>query len=187
MGKSFKEELLEFKKENDVVTYNLFNDGSTSEDKYFYAKSMNEDKTSGAINAISFGFCSAAKELSGKCDFDYLEMKIKLGLVFDINDVLKSKHLKEDAKPVTNLLRYVTQPVVSYSDGKKTNRDSQRDTYCVGGYLNYDEFISLLEEKGITFDGPENYEKFLYNMVCNVPFDIKLSVDLKEEKKLTRK
>ena len=187
LEKSFKEKLVNYRRKHEIAYYCLFNDGSSVEDENWYAKDIKDNNTESATNSVKAAFEYSAETLALMCDYDYLEMGIKFGLVFEINDVDNQKHIKPNAKPVSNVVRFATKPVKSSFNGKATGMDKENEHLTFGGYVNYDEFISSLENLGVEFDGPKTYEEYLYTMIYGIPFNMTLSVDLKEEKKLTRK
>ena len=63
-------------------------------------------------------------------DFDTITMDLKLGLVYDVNELDENYQVKENSNPVDGIVRFYSGIVNSYLDGKKTNKCNILYYFC---------------------------------------------------------
>ena len=185
----FIEELEETRKNYETATLNIFSDGTMSTDDYFGATLLagNSHNNKYALNALKDGtayFCRL-------CDFDTVRMSLILGLVYKIKDVDENFNLKEGAQPIYDRVRFCTNGVTTYLDGKITNdMDINDHLISFQGFLKYSEFIKYVNDNGLTFEGPNSFEELRDKILNKEQLDIGVSAKLYNKAsymKLTRK
>lgn len=178
MGKSIKEKMLDLMNGQEVERVNFFNDGSVTTDNYSFV-----EHSYFSTAAIGKTFYDAAESYFYRCDFDNISMDLLLGLVYDKKYVNDDNSLKENAKPMDNIVRYYTGSVKSYLDNVQTNTEDYYK-YGVGrqGYVKYDDLLSMVEREGLAFTGPKTFEEFRDLILCKCKFDVRISANLKQEK-----
>lgn len=183
MEKTLKERLLNIKKEQEIGYINFFNDGKVSNDTYGFAKNQVVSNNEESIKGICKVLYDAAQSYSHFCDYDYLNMDLKFGLVFKKEDVDENNAIKEGALPIENVVRFYTGSVKCYLNGEQTNF-ADYYSYGVGrqGYVDYNIMVSEIEREGLTFCGPKTYEEFVSKILSKEKFDINISVDLSLDK-----
>lgn len=180
MEKSFREKLLDIKRQEEIGYVNINNDGSISEDSNGYADTMNDDKDS--VPGILRTFFDATRSYTHYHQFDEIDMNLVVGLIFKKEDVIDGK-IKEGAKPINDIVRFYTGSVKSYLDGEQTNT---ADYYRYGlgrqGYVNYKKLVSGIENEGLEFIGPRSFDEFKTAIMYNGNFEIIVKADLQEQK-----
>ena len=180
MEKSFREKLLDIKRQESIGYVNFNNDGSVSEDSNGYAETMNDDRD--AVKGILKTFFDATRSYTHYHEFDEIDMNLVVGLIFKKEDTEDGK-IKEGARPIDNIVRFYTGSVKSYLDGEQTNT-ADYYTYGLGrqGYVDYNKLISGIEAEGLEFIGPTSFEEFKAAIKYNGNFDIIVRADLQEKK-----
>ena len=188
MEKSIKEQIIELKKEKDTGCVNFFNDGKVTTDDNHYIRKIDTFKNQESIDMIKQVILGAAEYYARDYEYDSLSLELILGLVYKSEDVREDNRVKFNRLPINNLVRYYTGSVKSFYEFAQTN-DIEYNALGRGrqGYLHYNEFVEAMENEGIEYDGPKTFDEFVEAMSSNLPFDISLNVDLREDKKLTRK
>ena len=182
MEKSLLERLMDAKHEYDVANYAFFNDGVVRKDENYSAKRINNIDNEKQFAAIENVLCDATRSYARHYEFDNIDMSLLLGLIFDSKDIDENNKIKEDAEPVQNIVRYYTSSVTSQLDGEKTN-SIDYEKYGVGnqGYINFNQFISLIKKSGLDYNGPETFKEFEERILIGKPFDITLSANFKKK------
>lgn len=175
------DEIKEAKRIREVTQVAFFNDKKVRTDEYWYAKDMKFTDNRHSYQRIQDSLLGCAKSLTYQCDFDEVEMKLSLGLIFDKKDVNDKNKIAADAEPVENYVRFYTTEANGYLNGKKTNDHDAGYLNSTQGYINYDFLVEAAEKNGIEFNGPENFEEFEEKILIGKPFDISLRVSLLEK------
>ena len=192
MDKSILDKIRDARNDHIVTNINLFNDGSIKEDEYFMAKKVN------SISLWENEFIldiltDNASRLSREYNYDSLSMKMLIGLIFKKEDFDENNHLKNNAEPLNNYVRYYTDYVKCYLDGKQQNEDfdPEKDRFIYlpsrQGFTRYNDFVRYVKKSGLSFVGPENFKEFKELILSNQTFDISVDVNLEKENKLVRK
>lgn len=191
VDQSLKEKILLIQKNKSIAYVNFFNDGSVKRDEYSTIEYMNPKYFSTQVERIEELMCYAAENYSNKKDFDSITMDLLLGLVYEAEEITLNNKIKQEAEPLDNVVRYYTDDIRSYLGNKKTNETKARDNFRNRqGLVNYNEFVLLLEQRGLNYNGPRTFEEFKEAILSGEKFDINVSIDLKEEtqdKKLVKK
>ena len=181
MEKTIKDEIVETIDNQTIKYVNIFNDGSTVQDNKNFAKCLNEKSIKNSISIIEQRFLSAAKYyIRHSEEFDNLSMDIKLGLIFDREDV-ENGSLRRGAKPLDDIVRYVAKNIDSYLNEEKSKLMNYGEIYGDEmGYVNYNELVSCIQNQGLEFNGPETFEDFKTAILTGQIFDISVSASFKE-------
>lgn len=179
MEKTIFERMKEAKKSNEVAFVGFFNNGKVREDENFVVHRLNEAKEMDSINLIANVLCDATDSYSHYYPFDTIKMDLELGLLYNKNDVDEDKKVKANARPINNVVRFYTGEVNSYLDGERTNTwNCRRGTQ---GFVDFGFLMSVLENSGLTYTGPETFEEFKGRIISGNPFEISLTANFKEK------
>ena len=194
MDQSLKEKILLIQKNKSIAYVNFLNNGTITKDEYSKSDSLSRVSSPYYVGVIKELFCDAAECIVYKHDFNNLQMDMLIGLVYDIKDVDENDKIKEGAKPINNVVRFYTGDITTYLDDEEAYRIKTGDNYSYrwtrDSYLNYNEFVSLLEKNGMNYNGPKSFKELKEAILSGETFDIDISVDLREQaqdKKLIRR
>lgn len=194
MDQTLKNKILLIQKNKSIAYVNFLNDGTITKDEYSESERLNRVNSPYWVGSVKELFCEAAQRCVYKCDFNNINMDMLIGLVYNVENIDENDKIKEGAKPINNVVRFYTGDITSYLDGKETHRIETNNNYSYmwkrNSYLNYSEFVSLLEKEGITYNGPKSFKELKEAILSGEKFDIKLSIDLKEktdDKKLIKR
>lgn len=191
MDESLKDKILLIKKNKSISNVNFFNDGTSTKDEYSSAKRMENNFTPYVVSEVEEIICKAAENYSDKNDFDSINMDLLVGIIYRIEDIDDNGKIKEGAQPVKNIVRYYTSSVRSCLNGEVTNETSYKDYYWSRqGFMNYNDFVSLVRKEGLIYRGPETFKEFKETILSGETFDINVEVNLKEktdDKRLIRR
>ena len=187
MDKSLRNKLMKIKNEKGQSCVNFFNDGSVSRDDYENTKKMEWAKSDAYFSDIESQFVNIVVEHTRNTDFDSIDMHMLMGLVFNKDDVDEENVIKENAKPINNMVRYRVGNIDSVLDGEQTDI-TYLNRYSFGkeGYLRYNEFVRTMRRAGINFIGPRNFNEFKEASMSNEAFDICLIAQLMEKQNNSR-
>lgn len=176
------ERLMEARHVYDITNIGFFNNGEVMKEPKYSSERMHEIDNKKQLKSIANVFYDAIKCYSRYYDFDNVDMNLLVGLLFDAKDIDENNQIKENAKPIRNTVLYYTSSVNCNLDGKKTNEvDYEKIGIGSQGYVNYNQFVSLIKESGLDFNGPESFEEFEENILMGEPFDIVLSANFKQK------
>ena len=181
MKKTLLEELKDARLSREPKYVSFFNDKTISVDNYGEKRRMEDYYLDSTIRDINITFRTSTEILALDNEFDAVSLDLKLGLVFDIEDVTDNKEIKAGSKPINGIVRCYTGCIKGYVDGKKSN-DKDNSYYETQGYVNYDDLVSTMENNGVSFNGPKSFEEFENAIYSFKKFDISLNADLKNEK-----
>ena len=179
MNKSLIEELIEAKHEHDPVLVSFCNDGKARKDEQYMVKYFEEAKDNDKFYLISESMKKATKMYAYGYDFDTITMDLKLGLVYDVNELDENYQVKENSNPVDGIVRFYSGIVNSYLDGKKTNKYEYDNGYS--GFIKFDDLMSNVSNSGLEYTGPNSFEELKERILNNEKFDISLIASLKEK------
>ena len=182
MEKSLLERIKLIKKNGSIRFVDFYNDGSIGKDEYSETRYIDTIYNSIPVESIERLMCYAAEQYATKNDFDRISVDLLLGLVYKVEDVDLLNNIIEGAEPLDNIVSYRTGDTRSYIGDHITNETKLENSIRnYKGYANYEEFISLLKKRGITFNGPTRFKDFKKAILSGDYFNIELSLDLKEE------
>ena len=164
---------------NDLSYTHILNNGEIgTETKKFCEERTAKD----AEDAILLSFeavMGATTSYSRIYNVDSVSMDFLMGPVYSAKDVIDGK-VREGAHSIGKLVRFYTSNITSYFENAKTN-EHQYSGPQYQGYVDYDKFVAALKEEGVTFNGPESFEKLESLILNGEKFDISISIDLKAQ------
>lgn len=178
-GRTLLEELKEASVSNDEAYVSFFNNGEVRTDKNIVTDRMNSFYQDDFIGTIKYLFKDAAEFYARQNPFDNIKMNLEVGLVYNKEDVDEENNIKENAKPIKDVVRCYTGKVTSFLNGEKSNNHEYQ--FDRQGFINYNEFISKMKKDGISFDGPETFNDFKEAILSGENFDVSLYADLRKE------
>ena len=179
---SLKDQLNRIRKEQEIANANLFNDQSVNTDTNSVA-GFRDDRLSSNIRRITNVLLEAGRFYTYTTDYDNLNMKLLIGLIFKKEDLVGEKKIREGAVPEQDIVRYYTSYVNSYLNGKHNKlKDYEGYNHGCQGYVNYNELVKALEEEGLIFNGPRTFEDLKSRILGGEQFDISVSINLMEQK-----
>lgn len=181
MEKSFIEELRNAKVKHNNKLVEFFNDGSVHKDKVSDLDRLESAKFHNKFYLITEAMSEATESYGYRCDFDTITIDLKLGLIYDIDDVDENDQIKENANPMNGMLRFYTGDVNSYLDGEKTN-DYTYD-YGRQSYISFNQLMSSVKKCGLEYNGPETFEELKTRILNKEVFDITLTASLNTKEK----
>ena len=180
-NKSFIDQIIEIRKDTEVSYVNYFNDGVVREDKYSDSKEINSVSTWSLSNKIRYTLERLGELLRLKSDFDYLELNLLVGLMYNPKDYEKNGNSFEGLTPY-NTIRVFSKELCGNINGKKLSLDKTWNSILqFSGYAEYDELVKTLNEEGIPFNGPKSFEELKTKITTGEPFEIKAYVDLRKK------
>lgn len=184
-----KETLLERMKNSkddySIVYKYIFNDGTTSTDKKYESKRIENAKRSDAFDLIGATLCAINDSYARYYSFDTLNINLKLGLVFYDKNIEKHEKIELEAEPIKDIVHYYTTEAYCYLNGEKVTERELGSMHSRQGYIKYDTLIRSVEKNGLIFNGPKTFEEFKEQILTGEPFDISLTACFleKEESK----
>ena len=188
MKETLREVLLKIKNEQRDGFVSFFNTGNIKIDKQDYIDFIRKSNFESDLRNIKNTLGDATRCYSNRYSFDSVSMNLEVGLIFKKEDVNEDNTIKENASPIKDVVRFYTGSIKSYLDGEKTNIAYFNDiVFGRQGVINYNYLVNALKEEGVTFEGPESFNELKERIMSGELFDVKFSVDLEENMKLTRK
>lgn len=183
MGEDLMRKLLEARKQENNQYVSFHYDGSVSvDDKSYYDGVL----TFGSFSSICSTLYDAAKSYSKYGEYDKINMRLVLGLVYDGKYVNPDKTLKANAVPMDKIVHFYTDSVNSYLNDEKTN---EKDYYNYGfnrqGFIEYNDLVKQIKKEGLVFNGPANFAEFKNLMLKGENFEVSIEANLKKEKTLS--
>ena len=148
-GRTLLEELKDASVSNDEAYVSFFNNGEVRVDKNIVTDRMTEFYQDDFISSIKFLFTNAAECYARQKPFDNIKMNLELGLVYNKADVDEENNIKENAKPIKDVVRCFTGDITSFMNGEKANERNY--DYNKSGFINYNEFIGKIKKEGLSF------------------------------------
>ena len=180
-GKTLLEELKEASVSNEKAYVSYFNNGLVRTDNKIETERMSNFYQEDFIRTIKFLFRDAAEYYARQNPYDNISMNLELGLVYNKEDVDDDNNIKENAKPIKDVVRCYTSGVTSFLNGEKANEHDY--VYDRKGFINYNDFVSKMKKDGISFEGPETFNDFKDAILAGETFDISIYADLKQKDK----
>ena len=194
LDQTLKEKILLIQKNKSIAYVNFLNNGTVTKDEYSQSERLSRVNSPYYVDAIKEIFCDAAECIVYKFDFNNLNMDLLIGLVYKVEDIDENDKIKEGAKPINNVARFYTGDITTYLDDKEAYRIKTGDNYSFrwtrDSYINYNEFVSLLEKNGMNYNGPKSFKELKEAILSGETFDIDVSIDLREktqDKKLIKR
>ena len=185
MRNSMLNRIKDSRRDSEITRVNIYNDGHVNDDNYSYVKNHGvlvysdmmelkgiEDVLSGASSCYTDCF-----------ELDSVRMKLRVGLVYDRQDVDDEYKPLPGREPLNGKVRYYTHEVDALLDGEKVNKEFNYYTFGRNrqGYINYGRLVSSLRHGGLIYDGPETFEELKERILSGEHFDITVTADFKEK------
>jgi len=184
LGKNMFDNVREAQLNHELACLCVFNDGTTETDTYSNFKYINVGwQMEDSLKHVEWVLCGATERYAEQYPMDQVEMDIKLGLVYSINDVDENGKVKEDAKPMKDIVRFYTGKSRSYCDGEQTNKDDYRGL-AYQGYLSYSKLVNNVVNGGCEFKGPKTFKEFSEAVKTGEPFSIQIAATLPKKNTL---
>lgn len=171
MNDSLAEKLKVAKKANETAYVSFFNDGTVGTDEYSTIDRMSWYWLDDTLSGIEYVLCSGTESFARNCSFDTIELGLKLGLVYNKEDVDDENHVKEGAKPLDGIVRCYTKNLSSYLDGEQSNEKDYYN-YSRQGFAEYKKIVSRMRKNGVEFTGPATFEEFKNAILAGEQFDV---------------
>ncbi len=160
-----------------------FNDGQVGFDSRSTGRNILWAFTNRPIEDIKTNMIAATRSYINDCDFDRIEMYLRLGLVYNSNDINEDNSIKENALPYDGIVRFYPTSFKSYLDDKQTNEiDYARYGYNKEGYVRYNALVKAMNRSGLKYSGPESFDELKERILNNEEFDIKVVASLTKNK-----
>lgn len=150
-------------------------------------ESISFDKLSEELEEIT-------RKYSKKCYFDRLVVNLKLGLIFNSNDLEEKGrnretdqliyHVKENRKPIQGIVYYYVNDIDCYLGNEKTNPSKYTDSFHmlpIDGYINYNLLMSAIQANGLSITEIGSFESFKRKIMNGEIFDITMVADFREK------
>ena len=176
-GRTLLEELKQASVSKEKAYVSFYNDGEVMEDDRIVTDRMNSFYQDDFIDTIKYLFKNSAEFYASKYKYDNIKMALKLGLVYNKDDVDQDNKIKENAEPIKDVVRCYTGDITTYLNGNQNEDNNYQHERQ--GFINYNSFISKMKKEGISFEGPETFNDFKEAILAQNKFDVSLVADLK--------
>ena len=185
MGNTLLEKMYDAKKTYETAYYSFFSDGEVEERTNFLKDSIEEAKEAKDFPALSHYLEILARDHSVYGKYDSLDVNLSLGIVFKSEDVNDDKKPKGPSHAIRDIVDVRIDNSSSYLE-RELVKDNL-DTYCYDrvGFTTLDNLISFLENEGLTYNGPENYEEVLYDFIYEKPMTATITANLSKKRNKT--
>lgn len=183
MKKSLLERMQKTQDKHGIGLLNVFNNGDIRVDEEWEAKMMKYANDLYAFDKIEDVMFDINELYARDYDYDTLDMHLELGLIYDGIYANEDKTLKENAKPVDNIVRYYTNKVDCLQDGEKVNDKDHGSWKKRDGFITYNRLLWSIKRNDLEFNGPETFEEFKEQILSGEPFDVSITASLKPKKK----
>lgn len=178
---NLKEELIEFKKQIEKKYVFIYSDGTAQNhsDHDIEARTVWEPKN--RFNYIKEEFKDAYERYGRKeMDVNSINMGLKVGVMFNDDDVIDFNTVKEGAIPVSSLVHFYTMDITGYSNATPVEDEIYNQTR-IGHqtYIDYNVLVNQAEKEGIEYNGPKTFEELAQRIMDGQQIDINLFLDLR--------
>lgn len=184
--KTLLEKMQETKDKNGIAFICVYNDRKTRIEDTNMTAFMKYANDPDAFDDIGKAMFNINETYARDYDYDTLNVKLSLGLVFSGKDMDSDKKVKPNAEPIEGIVHYFTGDATSYLNGEKTNEVDWGYVKSRTGYIRYDILVNSAEENGLVFNGPKTFEEFKEHILVGEPFDISLTASLNPKEKETQ-
>lgn len=185
--KTLLEKMQESKDKHGIEYICVYNDREVHIENTYRTSLIKYANDDDAFDNIGNVMYEVNEEYAREYDFDTLNLKLSLGLVFGGQDIDNNKKVKTDAKPLEGIVHYFTGTAHCYLDGEKTNKIEWGHVKSKLGYINYDILVKSAEENGLIFNGPKTFAEFKEHILVGEPFEISLTASLNSKENVSEK
>lgn len=180
---SVKEDLLRMKDTLRTDYINFYNDGTTSKDNGEFVLSSTNDSLNHFCSGIDNFLKDGTKAMSlTYIDFDELNFIFRFGVIYGKNTLGENNEILPTSKCLNNKVRYYTESVEAYKDGKLVKEMSNDILMGYQGFIDYDKFIKETKKEKISVTGPKSFEELKDNVINNKKEKISLSISFENNK-----
>lgn len=180
---SVKEDLLRMKDTLRTDYINFYNDGTTSKDNGEFVLSSTNDSLNHFCSGIDNFLKDGTKAMSlTYIDFDELNFIFRFGVIYGKNTLGENNEILPTSKCLNNKVRYYTESVEAYKDGKLVKEMSNDILMGYQGFIDYDKFIKDTKKAKISVTGPKSFEELKDNVINNKKEKISLSISFENKK-----
>lgn len=180
---SVKEDLLRMKDTLRTDYINFYNDGTTSKDNGEFVLSSTNDSLNHFCSGIDNFLKDGTKAMSlTYIDFDELNFIFRFGVIYGKNTLGENNEILPTSKCLNNKVRYYTESVEAYKDGKLVKEISNDIIMGYQGFIDYDKFIKDTKKEKISVTGPKSFEELKDNVINNKKEKISLSINFENNK-----
>ena len=185
MGDSLLDKMYDAKSEYETAYYTFYGDGTVEERANFYKDSLESAKENKDLNALSNYLQVLARDHTIFGKYDSLDVNLSFGVVFKEEDVTDEKKPKGPAHAIKDIIDVKIDSSSSYLE-RELVKDNL-DTYCYSrvGFMTLDNLISFVENEGLTYNGPENYEEVLYDYIYGKPMTATITANFSKKRNKT--
>ena len=186
---NLKEELLKLRTKKQIVYYQMFKNGQIIPETREFARDLTKIGNENTVGVLEYVLTEALKRYSYKSDFDFVDMRLNAGVVYDAKDIEDGK-IRMNARPYDNIACFKVDSITSYLNGEQSNGFEYVAEH--GGYsglMLYNEVVKELRERGFNFEGPETFEDLKNAVLYGQDFNLDITMDLSldNEQKLVLK
>lgn len=180
---SVKEDLLRMKDTLRTDYINFYNDGTTSKDNGEFVLSSTNDSLNHFCSGIDNFLKDGTKAMSlTYIDFDELNFIFRFGVIYGKNTLGENNEILPTSKCLNDKVRYYTESVEAYKDGKLVKEMSNDILMGYQGFIDYDKFIKDTKKEKISVTGPKSFEELKDNVINNKKEKISLSISFENNK-----
>ena len=183
LKKSLLERMKQTQDKHGIGYINVFNNGKVRVDEEWESKMMKYANELDAFHRIEDVMFDINELYSRDYKYDTLDMHLELGLIYDGIYVNEDQTLKENAKPIDNIVRYYTTNVDCLQDGEKVNDKDIGSWKSRQGFITYNRLLWSIKRNDLEFNGPESFEEFKEQILSGEPFDVSITASLKPKNK----
>lgn len=185
MGDTLLDKMYDAKKEYETAYYSFFSNGKVEEKSNFFNDTIERAKKEKDFATLSHYFEILARDHSLFGKYDSLDVNLSFGIVFKSEDVTDEKKPKGASRAVRDIVDLRIDNSSSYLE-RNLVKDNI-DTYCYTrvGFVSLDNLISFLEDAGLTYNGPENFDEVLYNYIYEKPMTATITANLSKKRNKT--
>lgn len=180
------DKMQESKNQHGIAFIGIYNDGKIQVDKQYETVMMKYANDKDAFDNIGDAMYKVNESYSRDHDFDTLNLKLSVGLLFSGKDVDENQKVKESAEPVKDIVRYYVDKSACYLNDEEIKDIDWAHLKYTNGFINYNILVKSAEENGLVFNGPKTFEEFKEHILVGEPFDISLTARFNSKEKETQ-
>ncbi|MBP5683774.1 MAG: hypothetical protein J6X02_00780 [Bacilli bacterium] len=182
--KSFIDQIADTRKGNEIAYVNYFNDGVIRNDTYTNTKDMYFRSGWSVVGTIEHNLKRCGELIRKSSDFDYLELNLLIGLMYNPDDYEKNGQSIEGLIP-SDTVRVLSKELCGYLNDEKLKLDEFWDsTLAFNLYVNYNDLVEELTKEGVPYNGPKSFDELKEKITTGEPFEIKTYIDLRKKEQV---
>ena len=185
MEKNLFEKIKKTKEDQEMSFTILYNNGKIEKNKRGIYDKFDEDISSSyriqrIWDLLNFETSYYAKQHF----FNKIDMKLRIGLIFNKSDLDKKKQVKENVNPYDGIVYFVAEDARCYLNNKQINKLPS----CLSedGIISYDYLIKAIKESGLDYECPDTFEEFKEALISGKTFNDRITADFTKNQKETK-